>query len=167
MYFCSLFYHQLAHDIREFSDQKVLVSLSTKWGECISPNSFSERFQSSWGGKNCWGLKNIALFVAITHYYLFNQSLSDFAQVDVANHLNSGNEHSMSYDGVPQDCFKPWNPWGDSLDLHFLCCFYWSPGSREGPPPRPRNSDRYRRVWESKPRGLSLCPKVGLHLVKC
>ena len=59
--------------------------------------------------------ENITLFVAITHYYLFNQSLSDFAQVDVANHLKSWNEHSMSYDGVPQDWFKPWNPWEHKL----------------------------------------------------
>ena len=61
--------------------------------------------------------ENITLFVAITHYYLFNQSLSDFAQVDVANHLKSWNEHSMSYDGVPQDWFKPWNPGGQFIDV--------------------------------------------------
>ena len=85
--------------------------------------------------------ENITLFVAITHYYLFNQSLSDFAQVDVANHLKSWNEHSMSYDGVPQDWFKPWNPWGTVYRCAFCAVF----SGALCPPPRPRNSDKCRK----------------------
>lgn len=163
MYFCSLFYHQLAHGIREFSDQNMLVSLSTKWGEYISPNSFSERLQSSWGGKNCWGLKNVTLFVAITHYYVFNQSLSDFAQVGVADHLNSRNDAPCRM----MECLKiGLNP-GTLGGTVYRCAFCAVFSGALGPPPRARNSDKWRRMWGSKPRGLSLCPKGGLRLVKC
>ena len=170
LYFYSLFYHQLAHDIRKLSDQEVLVSLSAKWEENISPNSFSELLPSS-GGKSCCSLKNTNLcsyfslkYKPLCSYFsllLFNQSLLDFAQVDVANHFNSRNEHSMLYHGVPQDCFKPLNPWGTVYRCTFCAVF-----SRAlGPTPRPRDSDGCRRVWGPRPRGSSLCLKVGLYLV--
>ena len=87
-------------------------------------------------------MKNITLFVAITHFYLFNQSLSDFAQVDVANHLKSWNEHSLSYDGVPQDWFKPWNPWGTVYRCAVCAVF----SGALGPPPRPEIVTNVERV---------------------
>lgn len=159
LYFYSLFYHQLAHDIRKLSDQEVLVSLSAKWEEKFSPNSFSELLQNS-GGKSCCSLKNTNL-CSYFSLLLFNQSFLDLAQVDVANHFNSRNEHSMLYHGAPQDCFKLLNPWGTVYRCTFCAVF-----SRTlGPTPRPRDSDGCRRVWGPRPRGSSLCLKVGLYLV--